>query len=65
MTDANDHWFADVSDGEDLVKGAPYQPFIQTHGCCLPLPIWFATMVECESFIATIPSGETTAEDKT
>jgi hypothetical protein len=29
----------------------PWQPFMQTAGCCFPLPVWFATEAECEAFI--------------
>lgn len=52
-----DHWFAAVSDDEDAVNGAPWQPFVQIVGACLPLPIWFRTERECQDFISTIPSG--------
>ena len=53
--DQDDHWFADV--GDDVDERWPWQPFLQNGGCCLPLPVWFATEGDCEQFIASIPSG--------
>jgi hypothetical protein len=49
-------WVADI--GDDGPERWPWQPFLQDGGCCLPLPVWFATKTECEEFIASIPFGE-------
>ena len=45
-------WFADVADEEDTPNPrAPWQPVIQTAGCCFPLPVWFESREACEQFI--------------
>lgn len=46
-----DGWFADVSDPDEMVAGAPWQPFIQTAGCIFPLPVRFETKETCDEFI--------------
>jgi hypothetical protein len=60
---SDDRWFAAVSDDEDAVPGAPWQPFLQIAGGCFPLPMWFATEAECWSFIGTIPQGRSQHSD--
>lgn len=61
MTDRG--WFADLSDEEERNPQFPWQPFLQTDGCCLPLRIWFATKAECEDFIRQDVAGRRLLED--
>jgi hypothetical protein len=51
-------WFADldssVSDGR-----APWRPYLQADGVCLPLRIWFDTEPECAAWIREHVLGQT------
>lgn len=56
-------WFADPSDEDDRVEGAPWQPFLQTSGCCFPLPVWFETKDACDDFIRSSILGRGHLDD--
>ena len=56
-------WFADLSDEDVRDPKFPWQPFLQTDGCCFPLPVWFATKRDCEDFIREDVAGRGLLED--
>ena len=56
-------WFADLADEDARDPRFPWQPFLQTGACCLPLPVWFATKAECQDFIRVSIAGRGILDD--
>lgn len=48
---SDDGWFADLADDDERDPRWPWQPFLQTNGCCFPLRVWFASEKDCVDFI--------------